>query len=192
MNKEMSKISIRKGPIRARELPLKEKERIDILHRMETERDVAFMLMAIRQAEQALESGEVPVGAVLAKDNQVISAAYNRPISTRDPSAHAEILAMREAGAVLGNYRLIGATLYVTIEPCIMCAGAIIQARLARIVYGAEDLKAGGVSSLYSILNDRRLNHSVEVTGGVLAKECGEILSRFFRQKRIKSPNAAS
>ncbi len=149
------------------------------------------MGLALAQARLALASGEVPVGAVLTIGRQIISAAYNRPISEQDPAAHAEILAMREAGRRLGNYRLTRATLYVTLEPCIMCAGAIVLGRLARVVYGADDPKNGGVLSLYRILNDGRLNHSVEVTGGVLKEECGEILSSFFRQKRIKTRDAS-
>lgn len=152
----------------------------------EAEKDREFMRLAIRQAESALEAGEVPVGAVLTLGNRVI-CAFNSPISECDPTAHAEIMAIREAAEQIGNYRLAGAALYVTLEPCIMCAGAIIQARLARLVYGADDPKGGGIASLYRILEDKRLNHTVEVTGGVLKEACGEILSSFFRQKRIKS-----
>ncbi len=153
--------------------------------------DMEFMGLALAQARLALASGEVPVGAVLTMGRQIISVAYNRPIAGKDPAAHAEILAMREAGRRLDNYRLTGATLYVTLEPCIMCAGAIVQARLERLVYGADDPKNGGVLSLYTILDDPRLNHSVEVTGGVLKEDCGEILSSFFRQKRIKTRDAS-
>ncbi len=150
------------------------------------------MRLALRQAQQALRKGEVPVGAVLTLGDRVIARAFNRPIGSSDPSAHAEIAVLRKAGKYLGNYRLIGATLYVTLEPCLMCAGAIVQARIGRLVYGADDPKNGAVSSLYRILEDKRLNHSVRVTSGVLAGECGEILSSFFRQKRIRSRDASA
>jgi len=142
------------------------------------------MKMAIGEAESALESGEVPVGAVITMDGEVLAKAHNSPVLMQDPTAHAEILAIRKAAAVKKNYRLGGATLYVTIEPCVMCAGAIIHARIARLVFGARDPK-GGALSLYGIPGDGRLNHFVAVTGGVLEEECGEILSRFFREKRI-------
>jgi tRNA(adenine34) deaminase len=151
------------------------------------EHDVRFMRLALEQAEKARAEGEVPVGAILIMGRDVLAAVHNKPVSLNDPSAHAEMLAMRKAAERSGNYRLIGSTLYVTLEPCIMCAGAIIQARVSRIVYGADDPKSGAVESLYSILSDRRLNHTVEVTGGILKAECSEILSRFFREKRITS-----
>jgi tRNA(adenine34) deaminase len=128
------------------------------------------------------------VGAVVVQNGEILSAAHNRPISGQDPSAHAEMLAIRQAAARLGNYRLTGATLYVTLEPCIMCAGAMIQARVSRLVYGAADPKSGAVASLYRLLQDERLNHRVEVTGGILEEICAEILSGFFRGKRITSP----
>ncbi len=153
----------------------------------ENKEDEYFMSLAIGEAERALEAGEIPVGAVVVKDGQVIARAFNRPITLCDPAAHAEILALREAGRVLNNYRLGGATLYVTIEPCTMCAGAIILARLDRVVYGAADLKTGAVSSLYQVLADDRLNHTVAVTAGILKEKCGELLSSFFRQKRVKT-----
>jgi len=142
------------------------------------------MRMALGEAESALESGEVPVGAVITMEGRVLAKTHNSPILMKDPTAHAEILAIREAADRTGNYRLHGTTLYVTIEPCPMCAGAIIHARIARLVFGATDPK-GGALSLYDMLNDRKLNHFVEVTGGVLKEKCGEILSRFFREKRI-------
>ncbi|MBW2544132.1 MAG: tRNA adenosine(34) deaminase TadA [Deltaproteobacteria bacterium] len=146
--------------------------------------DEYFMRMALGEAESALESGEVPVGAVITMEGRVLAKTHNSPILMKDPTAHAEILAIREAADRTGNYRLHGTTLYVTIEPCPMCAGAIIHARIARLVFGATDPK-GGALSLYDMLNDRKLNHFVEVTGGVLKEKCGEILSRFFREKRI-------
>lgn len=149
--------------------------------------DERFMRMALGEAEKALLAGEVPVGAVVVADGEVLAAAHNSTITLNDPSAHAEILAIRLAGERLKNYRLPGTTLYVTLEPCIMCAAAILQARMARVVFGADDPKNGGVSSLYRILADRRLNHQADALGGVLREACGEILSRFFREKRVMS-----
>ncbi|MCK4535229.1 MAG: tRNA adenosine(34) deaminase TadA [Syntrophobacterales bacterium] len=142
------------------------------------------MKMALDEAKSALESGEVPVGAVVTMEGRVLAKAHNSPILMKDPTAHAEILAIREAADRTGNYRLTGTTIYVTIEPCVMCAGAIIHARVERLVFGATDPK-GGALSLYDMFGDRKLNHFVDVTGGVLREECGEILSRFFREKRI-------
>ena len=142
------------------------------------------MQMALAEAESAFTSGEVPVGAVITMDGEVVAKAHNSPILMRDPTAHAEILAIRKAAQIWENYRLGGATLYVTIEPCVMCAGAIIHARIERLVFGAADMKAGALS-LYGLPGDKKLNHSTLVTGGVLKEECGEILSRFFREKRI-------
>jgi tRNA(adenine34) deaminase len=147
--------------------------------------DERFMKIALEEAQAAYKAHEVPVGAVLVHNGHILSRAHNLPISMNDPSAHAELLALRQAGELLGNYRLGGAELYVTLEPCIMCAGAIIQARLARVIFGARDPKCGAVTSLYNILTDKRLNHQVEVTEGILREDCGEIMSRFFRQKRI-------
>lgn len=149
--------------------------------------DERMMRLALGQAQIAAEKGEVPIGAVLALGGRIIAEAYNSPISLNDPSAHAEILALRRGGYALGNYRLLDATLYVTLEPCIMCAGAIIQARVGRLVFGATDPKGGGIVSLYRILEDRRLNHSLPVTGGVLQEDCAEILSGFFHEKRLSS-----
>ncbi len=142
------------------------------------------MRMALDEAKSALESGEVPVGAVITMEGRVLAKAHNSPILMKDPTAHAEILAIREAADRTENYRLTGTTIYVTIEPCVMCAGAIIHARIERLVFGATDLK-GGARSLYDMFGDRKLNHFVDVTGGVLGEECGKILSRFFREKRI-------
>jgi tRNA(adenine34) deaminase len=154
---------------------------------MSRETDEKFMRLALAQARLAHEEGEVPVGAVLVHDGEILSAAHNRPIAAQDPSAHAEMLAIRRAAARMGNYRLTGTTLYVTLEPCIMCAGAMIQARVNRLVYGARDPKSGGVASLYRLLQDERLNHRIEVTAGILEEMCVEILSGFFRGKRITS-----
>ena len=146
--------------------------------------DVRFMRIALEEAGKAGEDGEVPIGAVLVSGGEVIGKGRNRPIALCDPSAHAEILALREGAAGVKNYRLPDSTLYVTLEPCIMCAGAILQARVSRLVFGAEDPKGGAVSSLYALLEDGRLNHRVEVTSGVLREECREILQRFFRERR--------
>jgi tRNA(adenine34) deaminase len=149
------------------------------------ELDEKWMREAIVQARLALAAGEVPVGAVIVYKGALLSSAYNNPIFLHDPSAHAEILAIRKASIILKNYRLAGATLYVTLEPCLMCAGAMIQARIARLVFGASDPKNGAAQSLYHIFDDRRLNHRVLVQGGILVTECGEILSGFFREKRL-------
>jgi tRNA(adenine34) deaminase len=153
---------------------------------MPTDHD--FMKIALEEAQEAYCRGEVPVGAVLVLEGNILARAHNSPIMRNDPTAHAEILALRQAGEKFGNYRLTGAELYVTLEPCIMCAGAIIQARISRVIFGARDLKYGAVVSLYNILADKRLNHQVEITEGILPEECGEIISRFFQQKRVTSP----
>jgi tRNA(adenine34) deaminase len=149
-----------------------------------------LMRLALREAERALKTGEVPVGAVIVRHEsgdgpgQVIGAAYNQREQLRDPTAHAEMIAITQAAEALGSWRLSDCTLYVTLEPCPMCAGAIVLARLPRLVFGAADPKAGAVTSLYQLVNDPRLNHRAEVVSGVLAGPCGEILSRFFQQKR--------
>ncbi|MGH7918149.1 MAG: tRNA adenosine(34) deaminase TadA, partial [Candidatus Binataceae bacterium] len=129
----------------------------------------------------------VPVGAVLVRDGNILAAAHNRPLSLNDPTAHAEILAIRAAAARIGAYRLTGAAIYVTMEPCVMCVGAIVHARISRIYYGARDDKAGALGSVYDIGRDGRLNHRVEAHGGLLARECGEILSQFFAMRRLKT-----
>ena len=149
------------------------------------DRDEKFMRLALAEAEKAFQAGEVPVGAVVVRGGEVIASAHNGPVGLKDPSAHAEILALRRAAAEEGNYRLAGTTLYVTIEPCLMCAGALIHARVSRLVFGATDPKGGAVVSLYGVLQDGRLNHRVEAAGGVLGEACSEILSRFFREKRL-------
>lgn len=154
--------------------------------------DYDFMKIALAEAENAYRHGEVPVGAVLVREGIVLSQGHNSPIAKNDPSAHAEMLVLREAGQKLGNYRLAGAELYVTIEPCIMCAGAIVHSRISRVIFGARDPKCGAVVSLYNILDDKRLNHQVKVTEGIMAEECGEIISRFFQQKRVTSRPASA
>ena len=149
------------------------------------------MKIALAQAEDAYRRGEVPVGAVLVREGNILAQAHNSPIAKNDPSAHAEMLVLRQAAELIGNYRLAGAELYVTLEPCIMCAGAIVHARVERVIFGARDPKCGAVVSLYNILDDKRLNHQVKITDGILSEECGEIISRFFREKRIKADSSA-
>ena len=153
--------------------------------------DEKFMALALEQASLALREGEIPIGAVITRGGEIISASHNRCISMNDPSAHAEILAIRKAARKLHNYRLTDTALYVTLEPCVMCAGAIIQARLRRVIFGADDPKSGGVVSLYRLFQDERLNHAVETTGGVKREACAEILSRFFNEKRITSKTSS-
>jgi len=145
------------------------------------------MAMALEEARRGAEGGEVPVGAVLvSREGEEIGRAHNCPIRSADPTAHAEMLALREGAKRTGNYRLSGATLYVTIEPCSMCAGAILQARLSRLVFGARDPKAGGVVSLFQILGDQRVNHRVEVKEGVLEEECRLLVRSFFQRQRLR------
>ena len=151
---------------------------------MQSEEDIMFMRMALEEAIHAFDKGEVPVGALVVFGGNIISRAHNLRETTRDPSAHAEILALRAATMVSDSWRLLDANLYVTKEPCIMCSGAIINARIARLVYGCRDAKAGGVDSLYHILNDRRLNHQVDVVSGVLEDESAALLQRFFKGRR--------
>ena len=142
------------------------------------------MGLALKEAGLAFQMGEVPVGAVVVKDGKVISSSHNLRETTKDPSAHAEILALRDPTKRSDSWRLTESTLYVTKEPCIMCAGALVNARITRLVYGCRDEKAGGVDSLYRILNDRRLNHQVGVVSGILEDECAEILRIFFKDRR--------
>lgn len=146
--------------------------------------DEIFMREALSLARQAWAEGEVPVGAVVVKDGEIVGRGFNRPISGHDPSAHAEIQALRDAAQRLANYRLPGCSLYVTIEPCTMCAGAIIHARIARVVYGARDAKTGAHGSVVNLFAEPRLNFHAEVVGGVLAQDCGQMLSDFFAQRR--------
>jgi tRNA(adenine34) deaminase len=139
---------------------------------------------ALAEAARGLAAGEVPVGAVVVVDGAVVARAHNAPVALADPTAHAEVLALRDAAGKAGNYRLPGATVYATVEPCLMCCGALLQARVARLVYGATDPKGGSVESLYRLLEDSRLNHRVAVTGGVLAAESAALLGRFFEARR--------
>ena len=146
--------------------------------------DLAMMRRSLSLAREAMAVGEVPVGAVVAREGRILSQAFNLRETLNDPTAHAERLALTFAGRALGTWRLEGYTLFVTLEPCPMCAGAIIQSRIARVVYGAKDPKAGACDSLYRLLNDSRLNHRAKVTAGVLAEDCGGLLSQFFQSRR--------
>jgi len=151
-----------------------------------SENDLHWMRHAIGLARKGQESGEVPVGAVIVKDDRIIGEGWNQPIGMHDPSAHAEMVALRQAGKTLNNYRLLNTTMYVTLEPCVMCAGAIIHARIGRVVYGAQDPKAGAAGSVVNIFDNSRINHHVSVEGGILSDECGDLLSQFFKAKRRK------
>lgn len=146
--------------------------------------DLEWMQRALELADRAARDGEVPVGAVVVRGGEVLGAGWNAPIARHDPSAHAEIVALREAGAAVANYRIPGSTLYATMEPCPMCAGAIVQARVARVVYAARDPRWGAVESVFEILGSRRLNHRVECLGGVLAEESERRLKAFFAERR--------
>jgi len=143
-----------------------------------------FMTQAIAEARRAEAEGEVPVGAVAIADGQIVGAGHNRPIGLGDPTAHAEILALRAAASTLRMYRLTAVSIYVTLEPCVMCVGAMLNARIARVVYGARDDKAGAFGSVYDIGRDGRLNHRFEVVGGVMESECAELMREFFRARR--------
>jgi tRNA(adenine34) deaminase len=146
--------------------------------------DGSFMGLALEEADRAAAAGEVPVGAVVVLDGRVLARGHNAPIGSQDPTAHAEIVALRAAARALGNYRLPGVTLYSTVEPCVMCCGALVHARVARLVYGATDPKAGAVESRFRLLDEERLNHRVDVTAGVRAAECAARLGDFFRTRR--------
>jgi tRNA(adenine34) deaminase len=146
--------------------------------------DIFWMQRAIELAREAEQRGEVPVGAVLVKDNQVVGEGYNAPIATHDPSAHAEIQAIRAAASALGNYRLLNTTLYVTVEPCVMCAGAIVHARIGELVYGASEPRSGAAGSVFNLLQSDTLNHQVTIRSGVLKEECASLLKNFFQQRR--------
>ena len=154
---------------------------------MDRSLDEHFMREAQREAREALAAGEVPVGAVVVMDGRVVGAGFNQPIGRADPTAHAEIVALRVAAREVGNYRLTGATLYVTVEPCVMCVGAIVHARIGTLVYGAPEPKAGAVRSAMRALDHPALNHRVEVIEGVLDEECGQIMQEFFRDRRASS-----
>jgi tRNA(adenine34) deaminase len=150
-------------------------------------RDAQFMQLAIAEAQQAASAGEVPVGAIVVREGEVVACGRNSPVASHDPSAHAEIVALRAAGAAMGNYRLDDTTLYVTLEPCLMCAAAMVHARVRRVVFGAFDAKAGAAGGLIDIFSLQGLNHHVDVFGGVLEAECGTLLSAFFTSRRVMS-----
>lgn len=152
--------------------------------------DADYMRLALELAKQAEQAGEVPVGAVVVMDGEVIGRGFNAPISRHDPSAHAEMVALRDAAQRLGNYRLPGCELFVTLEPCMMCAGAIMHARIARVVFGANDPKTGACGSVVDAFSELRLNHHAQVEGNVLAEECGALLSNFFAARRVQQKSA--
>ena len=154
--------------------------------------DYDYMQIALDLARQAAAAGEVPVGAIVVKDGAIIGRGSNAPITTHDPTAHAEIRAMRDAAQHLGNYRLVDNTLYVTLEPCAMCSGAIQHARIAKLVYGASDPKTGACGSVVNLMAEPKLNHHTEITGGILAEQCGALLSDFFSARRKKTKLAES
>ncbi|QWD84704.1 tRNA adenosine(34) deaminase TadA [Polynucleobacter asymbioticus] len=151
---------------------------------MQAELDRQFMQQALDQAKLAAVAGEVPVGAVLVRDGQVISTGFNQPISNSDPSAHAEMMALRSAALDESNYRLPGTTLYVTLEPCTMCAGAMLHARIDRVVFGATDPKTGAAGSVLNVFSEKQINHQTQVEGGIMSEECGQILRNFFKERR--------
>jgi tRNA(adenine34) deaminase len=150
----------------------------------------SYMQLALEQAQQAWDLGEVPVGAVVVKDGEVIAVGCNQPIGRHDPTAHAEIVALRAAAEKLGNYRLPGCELYVTLEPCVMCSGAMMHARLAKVVYGASDPKTGACGSVVNLFEQEQLNHHTEIVGGVMAEECGAMLKNFFAARRAAATAA--
>lgn len=150
-------------------------------------KDERYMQVAIEQARIAEENGDVPIGAVIVCENRIIGKAYNQREQLRDPTAHAEIIALTQAAAALGNWHLNGCTIYVTLEPCPMCAGALVLSRMDRLVYGCDDPKAGACKSLYNIVQDGRLNHRLEVTSGVLAEQCSKLLQDFFQRRRTEN-----
>jgi tRNA(adenine34) deaminase len=151
---------------------------------MQAELDRQFMQQALDQAKLAALAGEVPVGAVLVRDGQVISTGFNKPITNSDPSAHAEMMAIRAAAQDEKNYRLPGTTLYVTLEPCTMCAGAMLHARVDRVVFGANDPKTGAAGSVLNVFSEKQINHQTQVDGGVMGEECGQVLRDFFKERR--------
>jgi tRNA(adenine34) deaminase len=150
----------------------------------QAELDHQFMRQAIEQARLAALAGEVPVGAVLVRNGEVIAKAFNQPITLHDPSAHAEMLALRAAAKTEENYRLTGSTLYVTLEPCVMCSGAMLHARVDRVVYGAPDPKTGAAGSVLDVFSSKQINHQTKVEGGIMGEECGQLLRSFFKERR--------
>ena len=153
----------------------------------DSKEDQLYMKMAIEQAQIAEENGDVPIGAVIVYEKQIIGKAYNQREQLQDPTAHAEIIALTQAAAFIESWRLHGCTMYVTLEPCPMCAGALVLARIDRLVYGCDDPKTGAIKSLYNIVTDERLNHTINVTSGVFSEDCGGLLQHFFRRRRIEN-----
>ena len=153
---------------------------------MTLDQDLHWMRLALAEAQAAAQAGEVPVGAIVVKDGQVIATGRNAPVEGHDPTAHAEIVALRRGGQALGNYRLTGCTLYVTLEPCAMCSMAMVHARLARVVYGADDPKTGAAGSVFDLLTDARHNHRLQAEGGLMGEEAGRRLTDYFRRKRAR------
>jgi len=158
---------------------------VSLVPEMFSEQDYVWMTRALELARQAGSEGEVPVGAVLVKDNKLLASAFNQPISLKDPSAHAEILVLRKAASLLENYRLVGTELFVTIEPCLMCAGALVHSRVKRLVFGAREQKAGAICSHFHALENDCLNHRVEVEEGLLAEDCSALMMEFFKKRRV-------
>lgn len=156
------------------------------------ELDEFFMRFALAEARQAGNADEVPIGAIVVLDQRIVGYGHNQPIRSHDPTAHAEIIALRQAAQAIGNYRLTGATLYVTIEPCAMCAGALVNARIKRVVYGAAEVRAGAIASVFQICTNSSLNHQVEITAGVLESECRGLMQSFFQQRRKPKPDEGS
>jgi len=159
---------------------------VEPLSKANEDADELWMQEALRAAQRALEAGEVPVGAIVVHDRKIVGRGYNRNLSDSDPTAHAEVVALREAGAAISNHRLGDCELFATIEPCAMCAGALVHARIRRLVYGADDPKAGAVHSVIRVLNHPGVNHHMEVRGGILAGRCAELLQEFFRVRRAQ------
>ena len=156
------------------------------LRQLDSMQDEDYMREALALAQQAAQAGEVPVGAVVVRDGVIIGRGYNQPITRHDPSAHAEMMALRDAAQHIGNYRLVGCEMFVTLEPCVMCVGATFHARIARVVYGAHEPKTGAAGSVFNLFTEPRLNHHARIEGGVLAEECGKLLSDFFAQRRAQ------
>ncbi len=150
----------------------------------DTDQDIKWMQHAIKLARHAESINEVPVGAVIVKNNKIIAEGWNQPITGNDPTAHAEIIALRAAAQSIDNYRIVDTTLYITLEPCAMCAGALIHARVSRVVFGASDPRTGAAGSVFDILNTTKLNHVIEITKGILEKDCAQLLKQFFKNKR--------